>query len=112
MLPSFMRNQAFVAKRYPLVNDHGNTVPDYTQEPAFTTSLRGSIQPGSGTTDVINRDGAEIVYTIWCPNARVDVTHYDLVDLPDGTYFVNGEPERWQTGVLDHATIRLSRWAG
>lgn len=109
MLPSFM-NQAFTRKRYPTVTDHGAQALDFSDTPAYAT-FYGSIQPGTGTVDKINRDGAEVVYTIWA-NPGADVTHRDLVTLGDGTYFVNGEPERWGSGILDHDVIRLSRWKG
>ena len=109
MLPSMMR-QPFTRKRYPSTLDHGTATVDYTATPTVS-GFYGSIQPGTGTTDQINRTGAEVVYTIMArPNA--DVMHDDLVDLPDGTYFVNGAPEHWFTGILDHTVIRLSRWVG
>ena len=109
MLPSMMR-KPFTRKRYPTVLDHGKQVRDYTATPA-TITIYGSVQPGTGTTDTLNRNGAEVVYTIWAdPNA--DVEHDDLIGLPDGDYAVNGAPERWNTGVLDHTVIRLSAWRG
>lgn len=110
MLPSFM-NKPFTRKRYPTIVDHGNATRDYTAVPSSAT-FYGSIQPGAGTTDVVNRDGAEIVKTIWATDPAVDVRHYDVIKLSDGDYFVNGEPERWETGILDHAVINLSRWNG
>ena len=109
-LPSFM-NKPFTRKRYPTIIDHGAAQRDYTATPS-TATFYGSIQPGTGTTDVINRDGAEIVKTIWATDPAADVRHYDVITLADGDYFVNGEPERWETGILDHAVIQLSRWAG
>lgn len=110
MLPSMMARQAFTRKRYPTISDHGTVVPDYSAEPA-TATFRGSVQPGTGTTDRINRNGAEIVNTIFsAPTA--DVQHLDLVELPNGIFFVNGEPEIWLTGVMDHTVIHLSRWVG
>lgn len=110
-MPSLMRRQTFVRERYPTINDHGNTTTDYTATPTEAT-FYGSIQPGAGTEDVVNRNGAEIVKTIWCPDPHVDVVDNDRVRLADGVYQVNGEPERWQTGVRDHAVIHLSVWKG
>lgn len=110
MLPSMM-NKPFTRKRYPQVLDHGTATTDYSAVPVSVSGFYGSVQPGTGTVDQLNRDGAEIVFTIFArPNA--DVMHYDLIDLPDGTYFVNGEPARWGTGIMDHTVIQLSRWAG
>jgi hypothetical protein len=109
MLPSFM-TKSFTRKRYPLASDHGTLSPDYTAEPA-TAEFFGSVQPGTGATDTINRNGAEVVKTIYAhPNA--DVSHLDLVDVNGKTYWVNGEPEEWDVGILDHVVIRLSRWLG
>ena len=114
VLPSFM-SKPFTRKRYPTVIDHGSTVRDYTAIPTQAT-FYGSVQPGTGTTgagttDVINRDGAEVVKTIFA-NPGQDVKHYDVITLSDGDYFVNGEPEAWETGILDHMVIHLSRWSG
>ena len=109
-LPSFM-NKPFTRKRYPTILDHGAQRRDYTATPVAAT-FYGSIQPGTGTEDIINRDGAEIVKTIWATSPAVDVKHYDIITLSDGDYYVNGEPERWETGILDHAVIQLSRWVG
>lgn len=109
MLPSFMR-QPFTRERYPTVVDHGSEDVDYTATPELAT-FRGSIQPGTGTTETINRNGAEVVKTIWAiPES--DVHHADLVKIKGVAYFVNGEPEEWEVGILDHIVIRLSRWTG
>lgn len=109
MLPSFMR-KPFTRLRYPLIEDHGTEVVDYSATPVSAT-VYGDLQPGTGLTDLVNRDGAEIAYTLLAtPNA--DVHHDDQFELFGQKYFVNGEPERWQSGVMDHVVIRLSRWAG
>lgn len=109
VLPSFM-NKPFVRKRYPLENDHGNQSVNFLGTPSSAT-FYGSIQPGTGTTDTMNRDGAEIVKTIWA-NPGSDVTHQDIITLAGKDYFVNGEPDTWDVGILDHIVIRLSRWLG
>ncbi|QOP64245.1 head-to-tail stopper [Microbacterium phage Quenya] len=109
MLPSFM-TRPIVRKRFPLVDDHGSKVRDYAAEPEEAT-FYGSVQPGTGTEDQMNRDGAEVVKTIWAQPGS-DVHHDDMVSLPDGDYQVNGEPEVWDTGVLDHVVVRLSVWRG
>jgi hypothetical protein len=105
-----MARQTFTRRRYPTVTDHGATVRDYSDTPE-EADFTGSIQPAAATEDTVNRNGAEVAYTIWAsPDA--DVNHYDLVTLYAATYYVNGEPERWASGVLDHAVIYLSRWVG
>lgn len=109
MLPSFM-TRPYVRLRYPEVSDHGSLSTDLTAEPDRKT-FYGSAQPGTGSTDVINRNGAEVVKTIWASPAA-DVEHRDMVEIQGKMYWVNGEPERWDVGVLDHVVIRLSRWDG
>ena len=109
MLPSFMTREV-TRRRYPLVSDHGNQVRDYQAAPDVAV-FYGCVQPGSGTEDVVNRNGAEIVKTVWAqPDS--DVQDDDVVVLPDGDFRVNGVPERWDTGVLDHVVVHLSRWQG
>lgn len=107
MLPSFA-NQAYTRKRYPTTLDHGKQVRDLSGTPA-TAVYYGSIQPGTGLTDFVNRSGVEVVYTIW-GEVTDDVQDDDTISYNGKDYFVNGEPERWQTGVLDHMVVRLSRW--
>lgn len=123
MLPSFM-TKPFVRKRFPLVEDHGSQVRDYsaneytdnysdseTYSAPDEATFYGSVQPGTGTEELINRNGADIVKTIWAQPGS-DVRHDDLITLSDGDYQVNGSPEVWETGVMDHVVIRLSRWEG
>lgn len=108
-LPSMM-SRPFTRKRYPLVTDHGTATVDYSA-PGIAAIFYGSLQPGTGTVDMINRNGAEVVYTIFArPDA--DVNHLDLVTTARGTFYVNGEPESWETGIMDHLVIHLSRWVG
>lgn len=109
MLPSFMANPV-ERKRYPLVSDHGSQVRDYAASPDVAT-VYGSVQPGTGTEDVVNRNGREIVKTVWLQPGS-DVQDDDVFALPEGDFQVNGEPERWDTGVLDHMVAHLSLWKG
>lgn len=112
MLPSMMTAQEFTRKRYPTTIDHGATVPNPTATPT-SVPFRGSIQPASQSNgnDRVNRNGASIEYLIYT-QPGIDVTHYDIITLADGDYFVNGEPERWGVGILNHTVISLSRWSG
>lgn len=114
MLPSFM-NQPFVRERYPMVNDHGTDVVDLEATPTKAT-FYGSIQPapaanGGGTVDLINRNGAEILLAIYAQPGS-DVTHYDKVTVRGTDYMVNGEPNIWDTGIMDHVEVLLSKWVG
>ncbi|WIC89434.1 head-to-tail stopper [Microbacterium phage BAjuniper] len=110
MLPSFM-DREYVRARPAMIEDHGTMVqdPDGARD---RLTFTGIAQPGTGTEDSINRNGAEVVKTIWATDPNVDVHDNDIIELPDGDYFVNGEPERWDVGIQDHAVIRLSRWRG
>lgn len=109
MLPSFMAREV-TRRRYPMIADHGTEVRNYAGTPVEAV-FYGSVQPGTGTEDVVNRNGAEIVKTVWAqPDS--DVQDDDIVVLPDGNFRVNGVPERWDTGILDHMVIHLSRWKG
>lgn len=109
MLPSLLHQQ-YTRKRFPTILDHGTEVTDTSATPV-TATYKGSIQPGTGGTDLTNREGAEVVYTIFGFPGD-DVHDRDVVSFDGHDYQVNGEPERWGTGVLDHIVIRLSRWAG
>jgi hypothetical protein len=109
MLPSFMLKD-YTRKRFPLVSDHGTDVIDYAGTPA-TATIYGDAQPGTGTEDVMNRDGYEIVKTVWAQPGS-DVRDGDVLVLPDGEFRVNGAPEEFMSGVLDHMVIRLSKWVG
>lgn len=109
MLPSFM-NKSFTRARYPLAKDHGTESVDYSATPDLA-DFTGVMQPGAGTTDQVNRNGAEIVKTIYA-HPGADVHHADLVTVNGKTYYVNGEPEEWETSILDHVVIQMSRWLG
>jgi hypothetical protein len=109
MLPSFM-TKTYTRKRYPMVSDHGTMVRDFSAEPE-TGVVYGDAQPGTGTEDVINRNGYEVVKTVWAQPGS-DVRDDDVLVLPDGEFRVNGAPEAWTSGVLDHMVVRLSRWEG
>lgn len=109
MLPSMMR-QPFTRLRFPRVKDHGTEVIDYAGTPTKLV-VRGSLQPGTGTTDLVSRDGAEIVYT-FIAQPGADVHHDDQFEIFGDRFFVNGEPEVWATGIMNHTVIRLSRWRG
>lgn len=106
MLPSFM-DQEYKRRRYPTTIDHGSEVADYTAQPDEIT-IFGSAQPGTGETDLVNRSGAEIVYTVYAYPA--DVKDGDIVEVFGVEYTVNGEPERWRVGFMEHDVIRLSKW--
>lgn len=108
MLPSFMNATPFTRKRYPSALDHGTLRTNYSGTPT-TVAGRGSFQPGVGPTDQVNRDGAAIVYTAYIPPS-VDIQHRDLIDVFGKTFEVDGEPERWSVGFLNHQVVRLIHW--
>ena len=111
MLPALMATQTFHRLEAPMVSDHGKLVPDHSQPLTVTGTFIGSVQPGTGTTDSINRNGAEVVMTIWT-DLTAPLKDHDLVDYNGDIYFVNGAPERWETGILDHQVVHLSFWEG
>lgn len=111
MLPSLMTTQTFSRLEAPMVSDHGKLVPDPSQPLVTTGSFVGSIQPGTGATDPINRNGAEVVMTIWT-DLTAALKDRDFVGYNGDLYFVNGAPERWETGILDHQVVHLSFWEG
>lgn len=109
VLPSFMR-RPYQRLRFPMIEDHGTEVVDVAGTP-ISEIVRGSLQPGTGAVDTVSRDGAEIAYTLLA-TPESDVHHDDQFLIFDERFYVNGEPERWDVGFMDHLVVRLSRWAG
>jgi hypothetical protein len=98
--------------RAAMVDDgHGNMVPDWTMPD--TLAIDGcSVQPGASQEDLVNRDASLIEYTVWMP-AGVDVLATDRITIAGRDPFeIDGEPERWETGILDHVKVLLKRWVG
>lgn len=110
MLPGIFGSTSYERKRYPMATDHGTLRPNYAGAPVSVVG-RGSAQPGTGAVDVINRNGSEIVYSLFVPPSA-DILDQDLIVLYGRTYRVNGEPERWDVGFLNHQVVRLSAWVG
>lgn len=103
--------QTITRQRPMLVDDgHGNQIPDWSNPDSL--DIPGcSVQPGASQEDLINRDATLIAYTVWAP-AGADVNAGDHVTFGSTIFEVDGEPERWATGILDHTKILLTRWEG
>lgn len=96
------------ASRVP--DDRGNQVDDWSTP--TTVAIPGcSVQPGVTSEDRLNRDTTLIAYTVIAP-AGIDVLSTDRIVYSGQTYEIDGEPERWETGILDHTTLYLKRWEG
>jgi hypothetical protein len=111
MLPSFA-SQSILRERAALVDDgHGNQVRDWTS-PSVLSITGCSVQPGTTAVDRLNRDGVLIQWTVFCP-AGADVLAGDRIQLAGGLrYEIDGEPLRWQFGVVDYVVLYLKRWEG
>lgn len=110
MLPSFA-TQSITRVRASTTEDiYHNDVVDWGL--ASETLISGcSVQPGATTEDLINRDGVLIQWTVFAPSGT-DIEATDRVKYLGATYEIDGEPDRWATGVLDHVRFFLKRWEG
>lgn len=110
MLPSFA-TQTVTRQRPARVDDgHGNVVDDWTT-PDVLVIDGCSIQPGATAETLINRESVLVTFTVYLPPGS-DVQAGDRL-LIDGTpQRIVGEPERWQTGILNHVRVTTSRWVG
>ncbi|AJT42417.1 hypothetical protein [Psychromicrobium lacuslunae] len=110
MLPSLMR-QSFTRLRAPLVDDgHDNETQDWSKAQALEIS-NCLITPGATDEVIANRNGVLIQFTVHAP-AGADVQALDRAIYQGVEYEIDGEPERWDTGVLDHTVIYLKKWRG
>lgn len=97
-----------------IVTERGAERADWTQEPTTTTVVPDcSIQPGSPTETLGDRDASEVRWTVFAPPG-IAVDAYSAVRIMGDRYQVDGEPQRWvsPTGDLDHTVIRLVDWKG
>lgn len=111
MLPSFA-TATIVRQRATLADDgHGNQVPDWTS-PAELPIAGCSVQPGATVEDRQNRDSVLIAFTVYVP-AGSDVLATDRIRIGSAVFEIDGEPERWETGLsVDHVKLFLRRWEG
>lgn len=96
--------------RAPLILDHGSQVRDWNN--AAAVALPGwTLQPGSGTEDVLHRDAVRVDWTAHGPY-DADILPTDKVRLLSGDYAIIGEPERWKspTGRISSTKLLLQRW--
>lgn len=100
-----------VRERPTFVDDgHGNEVADWTAPDSL--AIDGwSVQPGLSAIDAINRTGVLISFTAWGP-VDADVRALDRIQYRGKPFVIDGFPEVWDLGVLDHTKIFLKRWEG
>lgn len=111
MLPGFA-TASIVRERAQLVDDgHGNEEFDWSGDLDRLPIDGCSVQPGVTAEDAQHRDAALIAFTVWAP-AGIDVESTDRVSLSGTPFEIDGEPERWETGILDHTKLYLKRWEG
>lgn len=91
-------------------DSHGNDSEDWS-DPASLLIPGCSVQPGVTSEDRQNRDTTLIAFTVIAP-AGIDVLSTDRIVYSGNTYEIDGEPERWETGILDHTNLYLKRWEG
>lgn len=110
MLASFA-TQTVTRLRPAYVDDgHGNMVPDWGAPDELPITWC-SVQPGVSQEDRVNRDASLIAFTVWA-SGDVDVTATDRVEYNGTIFEVDGEPERWQVGFLNHTKFFLKWWVG
>jgi hypothetical protein len=110
MLPGLATQTITRIRPTVVTDDRGNQVDDW--DDASSVAVKGcSVQPGTSREELSNRDGVNVIYTVYAP-PTADVHAGDAVDLPQGRFQVEGEPQEWAIGALAHTVIQLSRWAG
>lgn len=110
MLVSFA-TQTVTRLRPSFTDDgHGNMMPDW--DTPDTLDIPGcSVQPGLSQEDRVNRDASLVAYTVWAP-PTADVHALDRVQFAGTVFEVDGEPQRWMVGFLNHTKLFLKRWDG
>lgn len=110
MLPSFATQ--IVTRLRPLTfteDGHGNKIPDQWDEPF---DIKGcSIQPNGTQEDLVNRSTVGITWSVFLP-AESDIEAGDKLTIDGKDYRIVGEPDRWETGVMDHVRATVQRWEG
>jgi hypothetical protein len=109
-----LANQTVTIERPVTIQDHGSTVPDWSQPPAESVVVTGcSAQPAGGSEDRLHRDQVGAQFTLFAPSStviggldRVWVTGYP------NPLRIAAEPARWTPGFLNHTEFALVAWEG
>jgi hypothetical protein len=108
MLTSFS-TQTITRLRPTLAADgHGNLEPNWSAATELVIDWC-SVQPGATEEDLAGRDSTLIQWTVFAPLAA-DIRPGDRIRYKGKTY--DGEPARWETGILDHQVVFLKTWEG
>ena len=113
-LPTVVAPDTITILRPVMVNDRGTQVPDWSQPPVETVSVKGcSVQPQTGADDRSQRDALSGVFVVYAP-PETRVGAFDQVFVADysSPLKTTGEPVRWTIGFLDHVVLDLADWNG
>lgn len=113
-LPASIATQVITILRPQMIVDHGTSVPDWTLPPAETVNVPGcSVQPATGSDNRTNRDAIESVWDVWVPlGTVVGVFDRVIVDGYSSFLIIDGQPEYWGVGRLEHQVLHLVSWKG
>lgn len=100
--------------RVPAVDDgRGNVQPDWTAAPEETALPGWAVDAGSTVEDLVNRDGAEVSFTVRGP-ADADVRSTDRIRFAGVDYEIDGGVRRQPgaSAATSHMILLLTRWEG
>lgn len=104
-------NLSLVRVRYPTIDDHGTSVPDYDAEPAETTLTGFWVEPIESQEDNDGRLAVLSGYSVVGPY-DVDLKSTDRVSFAGEVYELAGDVMRVPspTGALNASKFSLRRW--
>lgn len=104
-LPSFA-SQTITVLRAPLVDDHGDMVPDWSQPPTEIVVTDVVLAPPrSRSVQNVHEVTTEVM--LFAP-IDTDIHDTDRVRYNGLTYAIRGEVLRYEAGVLDHVEAYLT----
>lgn len=110
-LPWFCTTTVTV-KVYPIINDHGAHVPDYTQTATRRDITGCSWQPSDGQEQDDRREATMRTGRLYLPAGAV-IDGASIVEVLGRDYEVVGDPADWSTQPAGgHVVAVLQRWEG
>jgi hypothetical protein len=104
--------QVVHVKTYPVINDHGAEVVDYTGEPIRRPIAGCSWQPSDGHEEDARREATMRTGRLYMP-AHTDIDGAAIVEVEGKDYTVVGDPADWSTAPFHpHVVAVLERWEG
>lgn len=99
--------------RYPMIEDQGVEVYDYSSDPTMTPIAGCWYEPISSTVDLDGRTAVRTGYTVDAP-AGIDLTEHDRVLIEMSVQELDGRPLAIPspTGQLDSTKFTTSTWEG